>query len=1013
MTNADSVAGKFHAAVGAGACGLAGANVQDDEAVASRTSSIQSKTSEAEKKSPFLRWLQHLGLERYEEALTAFGYDSLQSLAALTLRPTAEPEAEALAIDCEMPHAHVRQFRRGLWQLRVACKAGGGEALLTDASLLISMQEASAIPSFPIGPEAGTSFEAVPLLQEDTEDEEEDEKAREEVAQHRREESPQPPMLPLGLARSGGAGGAEVDASRASNEAASPPPATPAEGATLWNVSAYSSCSSAAAEDDYRAGVRSLEGSLYSEDDLDESAPTSPRSAPDVHQRTRPRRKLSAAFESAGKWLGSMLRQTSAVGPLEEMSPDRRLWESLVTASDDVSSHSAKVADKRLPAVSSELLAEARKLSSSLDYSKMEVGAAAVDRNSYSVLSGIDADRRAAFLKLANKDTYCKRAMGCLMGMAVGDAVGAAFEFVPISQQGARFDPKSLEYTGALNKFELKRGQWSDDTSMGLCIADSLLCRRSYDGSDIRVRFWNWWFRGYNNAFRFDGERQQSVGLGGNIRQSLLDVQSDQPSARYEPMAEAREDAGNGSLMRLAPLPLYFHGDLRLVMRVCAESSFTTHPGQAAADACAFLGYLLALALTRPAPPRHKRGTKFVRGAAAGFLEVAVTSYMERPEVEHQPLLRRLLHSDEPVDSPERCWNWRDPQGPFLLETFANRGGSYNGHATSEDYMGSYCMDALAIALHCFYHTSSFMGAITKCVNLLGDADTTAAICGQLAGCFYGISDIDSRLVKQVKTWDGQGDIAFKGALVYVLGRQLSPELKEKARMRCSQAMAYALPEQPPATPREEGGPAVPASAYVRALSPTTAPRTPKTPKTPGEARATPKAASRKPPSTTSSPRGRSRQRDPAAAVVNSKHHFSRESSAEGSSTEAAPAAFTAVQLQPVGDKGDLQGLQVVTAPNMIKLTNTSADVIAFRFFITAQGSYLVTPGSGVLVRGEHKAVKFMRSVPWTGGEDDRLLLQKVVVKDASTKFEAAQWAALPKREVEELQLLIKQQQQP
>jgi ADP-ribosyl-[dinitrogen reductase] hydrolase len=53
-----------------------------------------------------------------------------------------------------------------------------------------------------------------------------------------------------------------------------------------------------------------------------------------------------------------------------------------------------------------------------------------------------------------------------------------------------------LTYEGALNCFKLKPGQWTDDATMGLCLADSLLVRRGYDGSDIRARFWNWWFRG-------------------------------------------------------------------------------------------------------------------------------------------------------------------------------------------------------------------------------------------------------------------------------------------------------------------------------------------------------------------------------------------------------------------------------------------------------------------------------------------------------------------------------------
>ena len=55
---------------------------------------------------------------------------------------------------------------------------------------------------------------------------------------------------------------------------------------------------------------------------------------------------------------------------------------------------------------------------------------------------------------------------------------------------------------------------------MALCLADSLLHCRAYDGSDARTRYWNWWYCGYNNGFSKDKERpnQRSVGLGAKMR---------------------------------------------------------------------------------------------------------------------------------------------------------------------------------------------------------------------------------------------------------------------------------------------------------------------------------------------------------------------------------------------------------------------------------------------------------------------------------------------------------------
>jgi ADP-ribosyl-[dinitrogen reductase] hydrolase len=360
--------------------------------------------------------------------------------------------------------------------------------------------------------------------------------------------------------------------------------------------------------------------------------------------------------------------------------------------------------------------------------------------------------------------------------MAVADSVGAPLEFIPVGKRGSKFDPKTLKVTGEFNKFSLKPGQWTDDTSMGLCLADSLLACGTYDGSDIRVRFWNWWNRGYNNAFRRDKDRHKSVGLGGNIGLSLHAIRSSGPPARFE---SAGEDAGIGSLMRLAPVPVYFHQDIDLAVQVSAESSYTTHPGPTAAEACGFLGFVIVRAIM---------GERVRGETAANFLTTCAEAYMERSEVEAQPSLVRLLKGEEPEGSTERLWNWKDPNGPFLEETVAARGYAYNGYPVQAGYVGGYSMDGLAMALHSVYHTKSFMGALARCVNLLGDADSTGSICGQIAGAFYGIGAIDSRLIARLEKWDA-GEVALRGALLYALGDQMSDETRSCVRAKTEGAL--------------------------------------------------------------------------------------------------------------------------------------------------------------------------------------------------------------------------------
>ena len=146
------------------------------------------------------------------------------------------------------------------------------------------------------------------------------------------------------------------------------------------------------------------------------------------------------------------------------------------------------------------------------------------------------------------------RAIGCLVGMAVADGIGHFFEFLPVqdkpSVNGPYFEFPCISspdgsgserghFHGALNRFRIRRGQWTDDTSMGMCLADSILVCGCYDGTSARAWYWNWWNNGLNNAFRldFDRENVESIGLGSNIARQWPS-HSFQPS--YDQYSETR-----------------------------------------------------------------------------------------------------------------------------------------------------------------------------------------------------------------------------------------------------------------------------------------------------------------------------------------------------------------------------------------------------------------------------------------------------------------------------------------
>lgn len=103
-------------------------------------------------------------------------------------------------------------------------------------------------------------------------------------------------------------------------------------------------------------------------------------------------------------------------------------------------------------------------------------------------------------------------------------------------------------------------------------------------------------------------------------------------------------------------------------------------------------------------------------------------------------------------DLDDRNWNWRDDNYRFSPSRSREQPG----------YIGSYCMDALAMALHCVYSTNSFPEAVLKIVNMRGDSDSTGAVCGQIAGALYGVKTVPRLWIQAIQQWDQGGMIALK-----------------------------------------------------------------------------------------------------------------------------------------------------------------------------------------------------------------------------------------------------------
>ncbi len=170
------------------------------------------------------------------------------------------------------------------------------------------------------------------------------------------------------------------------------------------------------------------------------------------------------------------------------------------------------------------------------------------------------------------------RFRGALLGLAAGDAVGAAVEFSP----PGTFPPLTDMVGGG--PFGLRPGEWTDDTSMALCLAESLVEAGGFDPVDQLDRYVSWWKEGHLSSTGrcFDiGVHTRAV-LGGYLRTGAIEPPLDE------------EAAANGSIMRLAPVPLRYAGDVSRAVAFSARSSRTTHPAARPVDCCRLLGSLVA-----------------------------------------------------------------------------------------------------------------------------------------------------------------------------------------------------------------------------------------------------------------------------------------------------------------------------------------------------------------------------------------------------------------------------------
>ncbi|MBS3123413.1 ADP-ribosylglycohydrolase family protein [Candidatus Woesearchaeota archaeon] len=300
-------------------------------------------------------------------------------------------------------------------------------------------------------------------------------------------------------------------------------------------------------------------------------------------------------------------------------------------------------------------------------------------------------------------------AKGCLVGAAVGDALGMPAEYISKNELHLFYNGKIDSYQKANNNHpcaHLKPGQYTDDTQQLILLAESLVVNKSFNLLDFSQRIGQWahdcqTIAGYD---RFSGGTSMSAGLaifnGSNPRKTGINR------------------ATCGSAMRAAPLGIFYYDNLQKLNFAAADSSLITHSHPAAIDSAIFLSKTIASLINCVNPE---------------------DSVQEAKSTLTSDLVQRLNYVFENKDKE-----------PNLVAK--EIGASESTYET------------VPMALHCFLHSpSDFEQTVVNAANLVpGDTDSIACIAGALSGAYNGLSSIPDKFTVTLEDYLSLSELGEK-----------------------------------------------------------------------------------------------------------------------------------------------------------------------------------------------------------------------------------------------------------
>lgn len=292
-------------------------------------------------------------------------------------------------------------------------------------------------------------------------------------------------------------------------------------------------------------------------------------------------------------------------------------------------------------------------------------------------------------MKIKN-NTVLDKTKGCLIGLACGDYLGMPVEFFSRDKVLAFFGKKQLSPYWCYHRSRvLPPGYYTDDTSMAICLAESLV-ESGFDVQDQFNKYKKWFLEGYGSP------DDRAFGIGQHTLRILTSQTVDSIPTKLENDIKA---GGNGALMRSAPIGLfYYQQSYREIREKSIASAIVTHNNVIVAWCCTVLNTFISFSL---------QGIDKKR-------------FVER-FIDYSPLC------------PKEVKDVITQYFPSLDESSISNTG--------------YALDTLNIALYSFFSSDNYEECITKAIFLGGDTDTQGAVTGALAGAYYGMGNIPKQWV--------------------------------------------------------------------------------------------------------------------------------------------------------------------------------------------------------------------------------------------------------------------------